>query len=245
MENEMKNLNARTIIGIILVLIGISFLADNIFFLPFYFSHYIFSVPFLLVVIGLIMLLNSKDSHAGFALIFVGAALLIFRFYEVPFREIFRDYWPLILILFGVYILIKPRREKHNKKNEAFEFSNKRTSDSNKNLEDDYINEVAVLSGVDRRIISKNFRGGKITTMFGGADLDFSEAKLAEGRNVITFFGGTDIRVPKDWKIVLSITSIFGGFDDERRSSSSENIDEARVLEIKGVVFFGGGNLKN
>jgi hypothetical protein len=41
------------------------------------------------------------------------------------------------------------------------------------------------------------------------------------------------------------ITSIFGGFSDDRKPSPDTPIDDKKELIIKGTVLFGGGDIKN
>jgi len=57
-------------------------------------------------------------------------------------------------------------------------------------------------------------------------------------------FGGTTIVVPNDWNIVMNVTSIFGGFSNKSVKDPNANVDLSRTLIIKGLVVFGGGELK-
>ncbi len=240
--------NSRLVIGIILVAIGVLFLADNVLYFPFDFNYYIFSWPFLLVVIGIIMLLNSRDNTAGIILILIGVLFLAGRFFHFPIRYIIYDYWPVILIIIGLVILLKPRKKRIPPGVDPSFVDYDPSSESNKHsVQTDYINENAIFSGTERRVESNNFMGGKVTALFGAADIDLRDAKLAPGRQVLDVFvafGGIDIFVPRDWRVIINVTSIFGAFDDERRKEVRDDIDEGKVLEIKGLVLFGGGDLK-
>jgi predicted membrane protein len=240
--------NSRLIIGLVLVLIGGLFLADNIFYIPFDFRYYIFSWPFLLVIIGGIMIFNSRDNSAGIILVLIGLAFLTFRTFHIPFRYIFQDYWPVILILIGFMILIRPRKKPMPSGVDP-SFTENDSSDEKyrQTVNLDYINENAIFSGTERRVDSNNFMGGKITAVFGSADIDLRNSKLAPGKqnlDVFISFGGADIIVPKDWKVIINVTSIFGAFDDGRRKEVRNDLDEGKVLEINGFVLFGGGDLK-
>ena len=46
----------------------------------------------------------------------------------------------------------------------------------------------ADFSGNSKTITSDHFEGGNITALFGGAKLDFGQAKLAQGENVLDVF---------------------------------------------------------
>jgi predicted membrane protein len=95
---------------------------------------------------------------------------------------------------------------------------------------------------------TQNFRGGKLTAVFGGSEIDLFDCRLAEGTNyldVFAMFGGTDITMPSDWNVKVEVLPIFGGFTDKRRKEPNHVPDPERKLIIKGLVLFGGGNLKS
>ena len=110
----------------------------------------------------------------------------------------------------------------------------------------DTIDDVAILGGNERRITSKSFKGGKVTSIFGGSQLNFSEAALADGNSVIdlfSMFGGCTLIVPKDWEVKVEVTSILGGFADKRVAWETDNTKN-KVLVIRGMAIFGGGEIK-
>jgi predicted membrane protein len=74
------------------------------------------------------------------------------------------------------------------------------------------------LAGLTKASFSKSFRGGDITNIFGGTELDFTQADI-NGRVVIDItqvFGGTKIIVPSNWQVVVDMSAIFAGVDDKR-----------------------------
>ena len=50
--------------------------------------------------------------------------------------------------------------------------------------------------------------------------------------------------LPVDWEVVIKTVTIFGGFEDKRTKAQTE-ISDKKILIIKGLVLFGGGELKN
>ena len=77
--------------------------------------------------------------------------------------------------------------------------------------------------------------------------MNLVNARLASGTNVLdvfVLFGGTDIIVPPDMKVKVKVTAIFGGFSDERKIISDDIEDYDGELVIKGLVLFGGGEVK-
>ena len=82
--------------------------------------------------------------------------------------------------------------------------------------------------------------------MFGGTELDLSNAKLAEGVNymeVNLVFGGVVIYVPADWKIEVGQSQFCGRFQDNRPKLEFE-VDENRTLILDVNAVFGGGEIK-
>jgi len=57
-------------------------------------------------------------------------------------------------------------------------------------------------------------------------------------------FGGTTIILPKEWDVVINVTSILGGFSNKAIRNPSVVIDQSRTLHIKGLAMFGGGEVK-
>jgi hypothetical protein len=98
------------------------------------------------------------------------------------------------------------------------------------------------------QIVSDNFRGGKVTAVFGGSEIDLTKAKLGPGVSELELacvFGGTTIIVPDDWTVKIEVVPVLGGFGDSRKLNPGRIIDTTRQLVIKGAVVFGGGEVKS
>jgi predicted membrane protein len=116
------------------------------------------------------------------------------------------------------------------------------------NFSIDYINDVNVFGGSEKKLSTQTFRGGKITSVFGGSNYDMLNCKLAEGKNVldmINIFGGSKIIVPNNWKIHIEVVSIFGGFSDKRKLVNINPDCPECELYITGIAIFGGGEIKS
>lgn len=246
----MQNTNGRIWLGIILVALGGLFLLDNFGFPWFYgfdISHIIFSWHTIFLIIGIVLIVNHKDNFLGYIFAGIGAFGML---RHLPFfsEYDFGDLWPIILLFAGLWLILR-RNGKHSISNKQFNTEDKsqgvpQSKYSTQHF--DSLNEVSVFNSIHRVIISDNFRGGNITTIFGGTKLDLSQAKLAPGENVLeltTLFGGANIRVPQNWKVILNVTSIFGGFDDKRFAHFNNDETSEGILIIKGVTLFGGGEL--
>ncbi|WP_420576672.1 LiaF transmembrane domain-containing protein [Ekhidna sp.] len=212
----------RAIIGIILVILGAIFLLDNLGYdidIP----YYLFSWPAIFVVIGIINLLSGNRRSA---LIFFGIATIFYLHYYDVIN--LRDVWPVILIIIGLSFIFR------------------KTSVARKvgEVSDNFIDEVAIFGGTERKFISDNLQGGKITSIFGGSEIDFRGSKAQDGAVIEIFcmFGGVELMVPEDWKINMDATAIFGGFSDSRKKISDT---PTATVHIKGFTMFGGGEIKS
>jgi predicted membrane protein len=94
-------------------------------------------------------------------------------------------------------------------------------------------------------VTSREFKGGDVSNVLGGVEIDLLEARLAPGDwllTVSTVLGGVDIRVPRDWRIEVQPTTMLGGVDDHTR----QNPDAAGgKLVIRVSALLGGVEIKN
>ena len=223
--------------GLIVILAGMCLLALNFRLLPGDFRHIIFSWQMLLIAIGFISIMGGSNRTPGTILVLIGGFFLIpeIFLFHINFVKIF---WPGLLIIIGLMILF--RRGFHH-----YPYRN-RAQSGNFNLDEGILNETSIFAGSKHKVMSQQFKGGRIAVIFGGSEIDLSGAMLAEGRNELNIecmFGGVTLIVPSDWKVVMNVTSILGGFTD-KRSFIKEPADSSRVLVIRGSAIFGGGEIK-
>src|SRR5690606_41272345 len=97
-----------------------------------------------------------------------------------------------------------------------------------------------------RSIFAKNFKGGDLTAIFGGNELNLAQADFTGTAvlEVVNIFGGTTIVVPANWHIKHEMVNIFGGTDDKRVSAPPEN-EPSKVLILNGLSIFGGVEIKS
>ncbi|MBN2482204.1 MAG: hypothetical protein JXB19_10710 [Bacteroidales bacterium] len=231
---ETKPYDRRLWLGIGVVLIGLFFLADNFGLLDYQIRRYFFRWEVLLMIIGLVFVLGQRSKTTGIILLVIGGVFYMRDFLHWHFN-FWQLFWPSLLIFIGVLIIFRHKIDKdwHD-----------RTIIS----DDDIIDELAFFGGGDRIVKSQHFKGGKVTTVFGGLNYDMFRAKLAPGKNyidVFCLFGGMKIMAPEDWNIKIRVVSIFGGFSEKQRYIKQEGAtDEGTQLIIKGTVIFGGGEIK-
>ena len=102
---------------------------------------------------------------------------------------------------------------------------------------------VAFFSGSTRSGHWRVRRNTSILAIFGGADLDLSEA-VFEAREVqitvFCLFGGVELTVPEGVEIVNSVGAIFGGSDVKKLVPPDPSMP---VITVRGFVAFGGVNI--
>jgi len=99
---------------------------------------------------------------------------------------------------------------------------------------------INVFGGSDRSGAWNVPKEIRMLNLFGGGEIDFSEARFSHPTvriRILTLFGGASIYVREDINTVSKIVSIFGGTDNSAPSSRSS---DAPVLIVEGLVLFGG-----
>ena len=235
MENGKNNFSSRIFIGLLLIIMGFLYLLSTMSILQVDISDIIFSMPFFVFVIGTVVLINSRNKTFGLLLMFVGGLFLVPKIF--PSVHYSSDIlFPVLIIAFGVYILLK------RPLNWAF-YKDK----LKRNIARDTLDEISIFGGGHKSVNSDSFKGGNITAVFGGFEIDLSQSRLAEGENIIDvflLFGGVTFLVPRDWDVRVSVAPIFGGFSNKIRREPGVAVDASRSLIIKGVTIFGGGEIK-
>ncbi len=221
---------SRMFLGIIFLAIGALLILKNLDILSYDTSRILISWQMLLIVIGAYNL-SRKASSAGFILIAIGTFFLIPKIMDVPY-DFFQNFWPIILMIVGIIFIFQWRRTP------GYSFG----SSVDKN---DVLDETAIFGGRNFSLVSDQFRGGKITCIFGGSKINLLYCKPVEGCviDIATIFGGTKIVVPEDWNVKTEVVSIFGGFEDKRGNSVISRVNQSKVVIIKGSAIFGGGEI--
>ncbi|MBN1198270.1 MAG: hypothetical protein JXA23_02885 [Bacteroidales bacterium] len=226
--------NRRMLFGLFLIVVGVLWILVKLNIIPNTWIDILISWQMLLIGIGIFSFIAGNRT-AGTILIFIGGFFLIDELVMIPYylRQIG---WPLLTIGVGVALLVSHRSRVSIPEQEP----------SKKGM--DYFDDFVIFGGREIFINSKSFLGGKITTIFGGAEYDLRQAILSENGAIIdciSIFGGSGFKVPPDWIIKNEVTTLFGAFTD-KRSTSIHEIDgnSSKTLIIKGFSAFGGVEVK-
>jgi predicted membrane protein len=177
--------------------------------------------------------------------------LIIGSFFLLRNNNILPDHFgsyllPVGLILLGIILLFRrPTSKGLNWEGNFDRFERKlRTGKAGKGAQEDasdFLNVEAIFCGIKRRMITKQFKGGEVTTIFGGTDIDLSHADI-EGSAVLdvsVVFGGMKLIVPSHWDVNFEVSNIAAGVEDKRFLHQGP-VDSEKKLVITGAVIFGG-----
>ncbi len=234
--------HSRVWTGIFILLIGVAALLRTTF--PEYFS-WLFTWEMLLIALGLFIgVRHNFRGIAWFILVLIGGIFLANRYYDA---FTFRYIWPLVLIAVGLYIITKPRnRWRFEAEKKINGPDDQPAPDDMSFSKEDFVETTSVFGGAKKVIISKNFKGGDIVNIFGGTELDLSQADLS-GVAIIdltTIFGGTKLLIPSNWSVKSEAVTIFGGIEDKRRMQNTIEAPQKTLL-LRGTVIFGGIDIKS
>lgn len=214
--------------GGFLIVIGVLFLLDTLGIAD---THEVIARgwPLVLIAIGGSRLLNAETSQAR-----VGAGIFLFLGFTfllstlgVFHFDVWSVIWPVLLIAFGVFMVIRSRFGWHRPVETA----------SN-------VGSTAFMGGVDRRVNSKAFEGMDLTAVMGGCKYDLRESDITGSEASIKVFvvmGGIELTVPQNWKVVSKVIPVMGGFVDRTNPATSAS----KQLIIEGLLMMGGIEVKN
>ena len=247
--------------GIVLTALGSLFVLDSFGVLDA--GNLLDYWPLFLILPGIAhMLWPRKHADRFWGAILAGiGTLLLLRNLNV-FWISFRHVWPVVLVALGVYLVWRAKGPRPGEPGSGSGDSpGQRAHDgamagleATRDLREpappsgvDRLSEFAMFGGGDRMIRSTAFRGGTVTAIMGGFDIDMRDARMAGDSATIEVFvamGGIDLKVPESWTVVLDITPFMGGAN-YRKGGSPAGAGPQKVLTITGFVFMGGVDVKH
>jgi predicted membrane protein len=241
----------RKWVGVFLLIVGSLFLARaSGVNLP----GWLFSWPMLLIGFGVLSGIRHNFRGIGWLFpILIGGFFLIDQL--SPELHIKPYIWPVALIALGMVFLFRPKKKiwQDGDGNELVaEDVNGSATTANESTDchqpfndrSDVIDATAIFGGVKRNILSKNFKGGDVTTFMGGAEINLTKADW-NGKVMIdcfNMFGGTKLIVPPDWDVQTGVVTVFGGIEDKRPPAT---VNSNKVLYLDGTCIFGGVEIKS
>jgi predicted membrane protein len=231
MEQDLERgarFTPQLLLGLIVTAVGTLFTLDNLGLVDA--RPYLRYWPVALIVAGVLKVWQSRGGRGmlgGLLFIGAGAWLLLETFRILTIN--FLDLWPLLLVLLGISLVWRGLRGGRDRVG----------TDGHST-----VSALAVLGGVHRGNNSRTFRGGDLTAIMGGCEIDLRQAAI-DGEAIIDVFalwGGIEIKVPEDWAIGSRVVPILGGFEDKTRPQRGA---VGHRLLIRGFAIMGGIEIKN
>lgn len=162
---------------------------------------------------------------------------------------------PGIIVVIGLALIARPLRRRDmvwkattkTTEEDKYAQSAEGVYTADKGDQEEQIDAVSVFGNVKKNIFSKTFKGGEVVCVFGGAEINLTQADF-DGKmtiEVVQVFGGTKLIIPPHWQVHSGDTvAVFGGIEDKRRPMSPGQEPE-RILILKGFTLFGGLEIKS
>jgi hypothetical protein len=221
----------KLVLGIAIIVAGLLLTLDNLGLVE---THVLFRLwPLVLVVMGIAKIRQERSGSAtgGWIMVFAGAFLLLFTFGHGHLGEALG---PMLVVALGILIVTKALKQNRGIPPELAR-------------SEDFLQGTAIFGGFKRRVGTQTFKGGELTAIFGGYEVDLRQAALEGGQarvDVFVLFGGGELRVPEGWEVVNRATAIAGALNDNTHHGPMA--PEARPrLVVTGLILFGGTEVKS
>ena len=227
----MKNFK-NILWGVILIIIGIILGGNSLglFDIDIFFDGW---WALFIIIPSFVGLITDDDKTGNAVWMVIGLLLLAGANDIINFDLIWKMIVPIIIVIVGLSLIFK----------DTFNSSVSKTIKklNSKINKDEGIN--ATFSNQNIKLDDEEFKGTNLNAIFGGIKLDLRNATIKDDVviNCSCVFGGIDILVPKDVKVVISSTSIFGGAENK-----TKNIDKEKkpIIYINATCIFGGLEVK-
>jgi predicted membrane protein len=193
--------------------------------------------PMILILGGILKILNECSRVLGIVMLVAGIFLQLGQFNLV--RVTWDLIWPMAIIGVGVLLIWSTLQAR------KAGIGGKVDMPTGPGV----LNEIAIFSGVEKRIMGKNFSGGRMVAIFGGIEIDLWQAEMEGDEAVLqidAIFGGVEIRVPDTWLVSSHGQGIFGGYSDSTHLRPPTDPSQPRkTLVLRGMAVFGGVEIRN
>lgn len=198
-------------------------------------------IPYIITAAGIYWIYTSDKGKAplmAWLIAVFGAVLIISQLglLGLSFGEMLV---PMILVT-AAFFLVNPRNLLPRKLN---------TSNEDLDPNQQEIKLFAFMGGGDLNYTSKDLKGGEIMAIWGGYEIDFSEADMEGDSMELALYcimGGVEITVPANWTVEKrGAMTIMGGFGNKTRDRAEELNLPPKKLIVTGLALMGGGEIRN
>ena len=180
-----------------------------------------------IIVPSLAALIENKNKTDSIISLLIGIIFLLCERDILSWDMVWKLALPIVLASIGIKIIISAFRKKKSHR------IVKEIKVDGKNLQ----KGIAVFSGTELNFDNTVFDGADLVACFGGVECDLRHAIIDKDCiiHACCVFGGIDIKVPDNVKVVNNASSIFGGIDVIKSNNSATH-----TIYIDGICVFGG-----
>jgi len=211
------------ILGVLIALKTFGILDFNIFFKGWW--------TLFIIIPSIVGLIRDDDKAGNIIGIVIGVMLLLAARQIIPYRLILQLFIPIALVIIGLSLLFK------DKIKEKMESTIK-----NKGINEDNT-YYATFGGQNIDLSDIEINNMELNAIFGGIKCNLKDSIIKEDImiKVSSIFGGTTITLPKDVKVKVVSTPIFGGVDNKHKDSKEEL---SKIIYINATCLFGGLDIR-
>jgi hypothetical protein len=229
---QIARMMPRLLIGLGILTVGLLWTLDNLRLID---ADRITQYwPVVIILIGVAKFFDPTSSNVAATVIaLIGVALLLDTLDYWDFDP--GDFFPLLIAFIGAKLVMDVFRRR----------SARRSGNADP---DAVVHAFAFMSGVGKRSVSRDYRGGDANAIMGGVELDLREAQIAPGHEAVldafAFWGGVEIKVPPTWRVVSQVMPLMGAYEDTTASTAA-TATGGPTLVVRGLAVMGGIEIKN
>ena len=228
-ENTFR-ITPKLIVGFAILALGLLWTLDNLDILE---SEPITRWwPAVLIVIGLVQLFDPRSSKGGWVVLIVVGTVLLLKRLRITDLDL-GDLIPLAIAVLGAKLIWDA-------------VARRRTIPATGGDADAEINAFAMMAGVKRQSIARDFRYASASAIMGGVEIDLRNAQVSDGQEAVVdafaMWGAVEIFIPHHWRVVGEVLPLMGAFEDKTSQTVGST---GPTLRVRGTAVMGGIEVKN
>lgn len=235
-QRRPRNGGDKRWFGLAIILVGVLLLCKK---LGLYYFSWHNTWPVVLIAVGLFIGIQKRfRNNAWWILMLIGGAHMI-PVFTIAGTTSEALMLPVALIIGGLAIALRSGRKSRMRMDHMQVVT---SSESNLNID-------VMFGGRKEIVTSKEFRGGNISTSFGGAEVNLTQADGTVQPmiiNIKVFCGGVELVVPSHWEVQNEVDPVMGSVEDKRTlHTGTTSGEEKKVLILRGTCTCGGVEIKS
>lgn len=214
----------QVFLGILIVAVGVIALLTQLDVITVDFGQLVADWwPLAVIGVGLVALVTVPRAWLGPSVIIAVGVFFLLQTLDILDVHLWEILWPVAIILVGLSLI---------------------TSIGSRSMDDDTINSTVFWWGTQRKTRSRQFKGGSLTAIMGGIEVDLREADIVDRAEIAIFalWGGVEVKVPPTWRVRTSGLPLLGGWDDKTTLPLEDGAPE---LVVHVTAIMGGAEIKS